>query len=76
MSRITERRELEEVRAPGDIPEAGVRPGDRGIVVEVFEEPEAAVLVEYADGEGQTRALVVYTPDLARVLQVIPERDG
>lgn len=75
MSRITERRELEEVRAPNDLPEAGVREGERGVVVEVLGEPEPAVMVEYADEEGQTRALVIYTPDLARTLHIIPERD-
>lgn len=74
MSRITERRELEEVRAPEDLSEAGVRRGDRGVVVEVFGEPDPAIMVEYADAEGQTRALVIYTPDLGQVLRIMPER--
>jgi hypothetical protein len=30
-------------------------------------------MVEYADDEGQTKALVVYSPDLSRLLQVLPE---
>lgn len=73
MSRITERRELEEVRASHELPQAGVQKGDRGVIVEVFGEPDPAIMVEYADEEGQTRALVIYTHDLERVLRIIPE---
>ena len=73
MSYTTERRELEEVRAPHELPEAEVQKGDRGVVVEVFERPDPAIMVEYADKEGQTRALVIYTPDLERALHIIPE---
>lgn len=73
MSRITERRELEEVRAPHEPSQAGVHKGDRGVIVEVFGEPDPAIMVEYADEEGQTRALVIYTHDLERVLRIIPE---
>ncbi len=73
MSRIVERRELEEVRAPHGLPDTGVQKGDRGVIVEVFEVPDPAIMVEYADEEGQTRALVIHTPDLERVLRVIPE---
>ena len=67
--------EYEEVRAPEDLVEVGVKAGDRGVVVELFERPRAAVLVEYADLEGQTKALVFYAPDLSRVYDVIPELD-
>lgn len=66
--------ELAEVRAPGDIEEASVRGGDRGVVVEVFEEPSPALLVEYADRSGQTKALVTYSADLFRVLDVLPRK--
>jgi hypothetical protein len=76
MSRITERRELEEVRAPEDLSEVGIQRGERGVVVEVFGEPDPAIMVEYADEEGQTRALVIYTPDLGHVLRIMPEQDS
>jgi hypothetical protein len=69
-------RELDEVRAPGSLPEAGVRTGDRGVVVEVFEHPSPAVMVEYADEEGQTKVLVLYSPGLEQVFEVAPERDS
>ena len=41
--------------------------------MEVFEHPDPAVLVEYADHEGRTKALAVYSPGLERLLEVIPE---
>ena len=73
MTRTATHKELDEIRAPADVEEVGVRAGDRGVVVEVFEHPEPAVLVEFADEEGQTKALVAYSPDLAHLLEVMPE---
>lgn len=73
MTHTATHKELEEIKAPADLFEGGIAAGDRGVVVEVFEHPEAAVLVEYADDEGRTKALVVYSPDLGRILGVIPE---
>jgi hypothetical protein len=63
--------DLAEVEAPEGIEEAGVEAGDPGVVVEVFERPRPALLVEYADPEGRTKALVTYSPDLGRVLDVL-----
>ncbi len=73
--------ELDEIEAPERIEEAGVEAGDTGVVVEVFDRPRPAVLVEYADPEGRTKALVTYSPDLGRVLDVLrtrgrPSREG
>lgn len=70
--------ELDEVRAPGDLPEAEVGVGDRGVVLEVFpgrpaENVPPALLVEYADSEGQTKALVTYSTDLRQIFGVDPE---
>jgi hypothetical protein len=70
-----ERKELDEIGAPGDIEEAGVKAGDRGVVLEVFERPSPALLVEYADLEGQTKALVTYSADLESILDVFVDRD-
>jgi hypothetical protein len=64
--------ELDEVEAPEAIEEAGVEAGDRGVVVEVFERPGPAVWVEYADADGQTKALITYSADLERVLDILP----
>ncbi len=73
MTRTATHKELEEIKAPADLLGVGVAAGDRGVVVEVFENPEPAVLVEYADDEGRTKALVAYSPDLGRLLAVVPE---
>jgi Domain of unknown function (DUF4926) len=70
-----ERKELDEVVAPEDIEEAGVNAGDRGVVLEVFEQPGPALLVEYADFLGQTKALVTYSKDLETILDVFVDRD-
>lgn len=73
MSRTTAYTDLDEVRAPADIEEVAIRAGDTGVVVQTFERPAPAVMVEYADDEGQAKALVIYSPDLSRLLQVLPE---
>lgn len=73
MSRATTYGYLEVVHAPEDIEGTDIGAGDRGTVVEVFERPKPAVLVEYADNEGCTRALVFYSPDLERLYQVVSE---
>lgn len=70
-----ERKELDEIGAPEDIGEAGVKAGDRGVVLEVFERPGPALLVEYADFEGQTKALVTYSADLETILDIFVDRD-
>lgn len=63
------------VAAPADLEGVEVKAGNWGTVVEVFERPEPAVMVEYADDEGRTKALVIYSPDLTRLLKVVPESD-
>lgn len=73
MIRMTAYTDSDEVRAPADIERVAVRAGDAGVVVQALERPEPAVVVEYADEEGQTKALVVYSPDLGRLLRVLPE---
>lgn len=70
-----EHKELDEIRAPEAIEEAGVEAGDRGVVVEVFERPRPALLVEYADFIGQTKALVTYSTNLEETFDVILDRD-
>lgn len=70
-----ERKELDEIGAPEDIGEAGVKAGDRGVVLEVFERPSPALLVEYANFEGQTKALVTYSADLETILDIFVDRD-
>lgn len=73
--RRSEYKELEEIRAPKPIEEVGVKAGARGVVVEVLEVPRPAVLVEYADFLGQTRALVTYSTNLEEAYDVLRDRD-
>ena len=73
MTRTATHREPDEIKAPFDVEEVGVTAGERGVVVEIFKRPERAVMVEFADEEGRTKALIVYSPDLSRHLEVIPE---
>lgn len=70
-----ERRELDDVVAPEDVKEASVRAGDRGVVIEEFEKPHPALLVEFADPVGQTKALVTYSTNLENVLDVFVNED-
>lgn len=70
-----ERKELDTIAAPKDIEEARVKAGDRGVVLEVFEHPSPALLVEYADFEGQTKALVTYSTDLETIFDLFVDRD-
>lgn len=71
----TKRKELDDAVAPEDVREASVKAGDRGVVIEEFEKPDPALLVEFADPVGQTKALVTYSPDLEKVLDVLVDRD-
>ena len=73
LSRTTDYKDLNGVRASSDIEQVAVRAGDAGVVVQAFERPEPAVMVEYADNEGRTKALTVYSPGPTRLLRVIPE---
>ena len=70
-----ERNELDNVVAPKDVEEARIKAGERGVVIEKFEQPEPALLVEFADLVGQTKALVTYSADLETVLDVFVDRD-
>jgi Domain of unknown function (DUF4926) len=70
-----ERAELDEVAAPDNVEKAGVKAGDRGVVIEVFQHPDPAVVVEYADPVGQTKALITYSTDLEKIFDVFVDRD-
>lgn len=70
-----EREALDDVVAPEDVEEASVKAGDRGVVIEKFEHPAPALLVEFADPIGQTKALVTYSADLEKILDIFVDRD-
>ena len=44
-------------------PDLGVREGDRGTIVELFDLPHRAYYVEFVDEDGTTRAEGVFTAD-------------
>ena len=63
--------ELEGVRLVVDLPEFGLRKGDIGTVVFVFEKPNLAYEVEFVDHRGRTRAQLPLLPD-----QIEPMEDA
>jgi hypothetical protein len=58
--------ELEVVTLAVDLPEDGLRAGDIGTVVDVFEIPTTAYEVEFVEADGTTRAMVTLTADQLR----------
>lgn len=70
-----ERKELDDVIAPEDVKEASVKAGDRGVVIEEFKKPDPALLVEFADPVGQTKALITYSTNLDRIIDVFVDED-
>ncbi len=69
-------KEYDEIEAPENLPEVGVKAGDHGVVVMEFDDRGGrppAIMVEYADREGQTKALVTYSTDLRRTFGIYPE---
>jgi hypothetical protein len=74
MARAATYKELDEVRAPESLPELGISAGDRGVIAMAYEKPHPAVEVEYADENGVPKAFVVYSPDLAKIFAVHPEK--
>ena len=53
---------LDVVRLTRDLPDVGLRRGERGTVVEVFDTPEEAYEVEFTDSQGRTTAQVALLP--------------
>ena len=50
-------KELEIVELTTDLPAYGLARGARGTVVEVFETPEQAYMVEFVDASGQSSVI-------------------
>jgi len=53
MIELRKAHELDVVELTEDLPEYGVRQGARGTVVEVFEKPEEAYMIEFLENEGE-----------------------
>ena len=54
---------LDVVEVLEDLPQFGVKRGERGAVVEVFDEPEEAYMVEFVDESGKSRIADWVKPD-------------
>ncbi len=54
---------LQPVYARHARPDLGVRRGERGTVVKVFDQPRRAYYVEFVDDDGTTRAEGAFTAD-------------
>ena len=76
VERVRVYRELDEVSAPEDVPAAGVKRGDQGVVLVEFEYPHSAVEVEYVGADGEPGPCVIYSPDLRRNYSHHPGYNG
>ena len=57
MIEVRKAHELDIVELTEDLPEYGLRRGAQGTVVEVFDEPEEAYMVEFLEDSGETSKL-------------------
>lgn len=72
----TKLKELDVVELTTDLPEYGLNRGERGVIVEAFEEPEEAYILEFVDEAGASSKFVDWaTPDQIRLIYSIPEED-
>lgn len=51
---------LDIVEVTEDLPESGVRRGERGAVVEVLDDPEEAYILEFVDRSGTSSRLAYW----------------
>lgn len=46
-----------------DLPDENLRRGMKGVVIDVYHQPDEAYEVEFCDDEGKTLALLALTPE-------------
>jgi hypothetical protein len=63
--------ELDEIEAPSGIEKGGVEAATEERML--LGHPRRALVVEYADGEGQTKAVVICSSDLEQIFEVMLE---
>jgi hypothetical protein len=67
MIELKKAHELEVVELTEDLPEYGVHRGARGTVVEVFDKPEEAYMIEFLENQGETSKIADWVkPDQIR----------
>lgn len=64
---------LDNVELVEDLPEYGVKRGDQGVVVEVFDEPDEGYILEFADPSG-TSSRLAYWVKPAQIKRVTPRK--
>ncbi len=55
--------ELDVVELTEDLPEYGLKKGERGAVVAAFDQPDEAYMLEFVDESGQSRFAYAVKPD-------------
>lgn len=72
MIELKKAHELEVVELTEDLPEYGVRRGARGTVVEVFDKPEEAYMIEFLENAGETSKIADWVkPDQIKNVDLI-----
>ena len=68
IKRVTPRKahELEVVEVAEDIPEYGVKKGERAVVITAFDEPDEAYDLEFVDESGESRFAYAVKPNQIR----------
>ena len=61
--------EFDVVKLTIDLPEHGLKTGDTGTVVEVFQKPDEAYLVEFCDESGEEVHTDFFKPDELELVQ-------
>jgi hypothetical protein len=68
---------LDVVELLEDLPEYGVKRGERGAVVEVFDNPEEAYMVEFVDETGTSSRIADWVkPDQIRTVSLRQDTDS
>ena len=72
MIELTKAHELDVVELTEDLPEYGVRQGARGTVVEVFDKPEEAYMIEFLENAGEISKIADWVkPEQIRNIDLI-----
>jgi hypothetical protein len=68
---------LDVVELLEDLPEYDVKKGERGAVVEVFDDPEEAYMVEFVDESGTSSRIADWVkPDQIRTVSLRQDTDS
>ena len=73
MIELRKAHELDVVELTEDLPEYGVRRGDRGTVVEVFDKPEKNYMVEFLENDGEISKIAWMKPEQIKNVDPISE---